>query len=516
VLAPMIAAVLCACGPSHRSAREQAEESEEGGEEIAGEREEPLGGGPDWAAVIGGPGKEVPTAIATAGDGSVVMIGELEGTADVDPGEGRVEKTSVGDEDVMVVALDSDGRFRWAFTFGSAGWDRPLDAAVGSDGSVVVVGGFERTADLGGGNALRSRGERDAFAVKLDARGQLVWARSFGSSSYDAATAVALGEDGKAYIACSFQGRADFDPGPAQATRAPAGRLDACLWVLDADGALVRALAFGGPGDDGASGIAVGPSGVALTGLFTFTVDFDPRSRQQSVASAGHDDVFLALFDREVAELVWVKRFGGRGPDSEGDVTILRDGLVVLAGAFVDSIDLDPTAGEDVRRSRGDFDHFVVAIDGAGQRRWAHTFGSEPAGGPPAPASSEGPIAGRDRGGALAPAARAVVLSGGLSGRMDVDPGDGEAWLEPLASHRRFVTVLDAGGRYLRSRLVLSQGHDTSPGALANAPDGTVVIAEPFDGRVALDPTDESEDTRESAGGTDAIVMAWRGLGRGP
>jgi hypothetical protein len=53
--------------------------------------------------------------------------------------------------------------------------------------------------DFGAG-PLVSKGNKDVFALKLDARGGLVWAQSFGDHDHDQGRGVAIDDSGAAII----------------------------------------------------------------------------------------------------------------------------------------------------------------------------------------------------------------------------------------------------------------------------------------------------------------------------
>ena len=70
---------------------------------------------------------------------------------------------------------------------------------LGSDGTggIYISGLFGRTVDLGDGETRTSRGETDAFLMRLDdSTRKVVWARDFGFKSVDSSTAVAVNQNG--------------------------------------------------------------------------------------------------------------------------------------------------------------------------------------------------------------------------------------------------------------------------------------------------------------------------------
>lgn len=110
------------------------------------------------------------------------------------------------------------------------------------------------------------------YRVVLD--GDFAFALGFGSNfGADAARAVAA--DGNVYVTGSFQGIADFDPGPDTTPLSALGP-DVFVAKYTSTGALVWARQFGGAATDQANGVAVdGAGNVYTTGQFSGTGDFD-------------------------------------------------------------------------------------------------------------------------------------------------------------------------------------------------------------------------------------------------
>src|SRR5205085_1047541 len=124
--------------------------------------------------------------------------------------------------------------------------------------------------------------------------GNYIWARAVGGTGDDEAGQVRLDPVGNIYVLGGFQNTVDFDPGQgvfnltAPPGSVPADPHDAFLFKLDAAGNFVWAQAFGGPGNDGPSDIAVDCQGnLYLTGLFQSTADFDPGPGTSSLSSEG-------------------------------------------------------------------------------------------------------------------------------------------------------------------------------------------------------------------------------------
>jgi hypothetical protein len=147
-----------------------------------------------WAHRVGGSrsepfyhfgGTEWTDGLAIDGAGNVYVTGEFEGMADFDPGPDVFAMTSAGDLDAFIWKLDTNGNFVWARRLGGTGRDRAFNVVVDGIGNIYTNGYFESdTMDFSPGSGvpgLTRLGTRDIFVLKLDCRGDLIWARQIGA-----------------------------------------------------------------------------------------------------------------------------------------------------------------------------------------------------------------------------------------------------------------------------------------------------------------------------------------------
>jgi hypothetical protein len=187
-------------------------------------------GGFIWAKQLGGGNNDDGQGIAIDGSGNVYTTGEFDGIADFDPGSGTFNLTSAGSYDVFVSKLDASGNFVWAKGMGGSGFsDAGYGIALDPAGNVYSTGMFEGTADFDPGSGthnLISAGDADIFISKLDAAGNFAWAKQMGGPAYDDGKAIALYNSYYIYTSGSFNGTADFDPGPGTYYFTSAGNAD--------------------------------------------------------------------------------------------------------------------------------------------------------------------------------------------------------------------------------------------------------------------------------------------------
>jgi hypothetical protein len=162
-----------------------------------------LNGDHQWSQRFGNAFNEVAGGVAVDPSGHVTMTGSFENKGPISFGEGD-SHTSNGEADIFIVRFATDGKLEWVRTFGAAredvGWGITADAA----GNTVTSGWFQRGVDFGKG-AVTSAGEKDAFALKLDAKGGMVWVQTWGDHDSDRGHAVALDPNGGVIVAGIFR-----------------------------------------------------------------------------------------------------------------------------------------------------------------------------------------------------------------------------------------------------------------------------------------------------------------------
>jgi hypothetical protein len=240
-----------------------------------------------WTKTVGGPGADGATAVAVAGDGSVIAGGKVAEDAGLD----MITLTPPGgsDTNAFVAKLSKDGEPLWAHAYGDTKNQTMLGVAVSSTGDVVAGGLSQGAIDFGGGATIPAK-PAQAFVVKLSKDGAASWARSYPGAGLTYVASVAFDPSGNVLAAGPFDSTIDFGG------KAPlvAGQTDAFLVKLDASGAYRWARAFGASDkpDRGAAVAATAEGEVLFAGAFGGAVTFG----LQPLMSAGQLDAGVALF----------------------------------------------------------------------------------------------------------------------------------------------------------------------------------------------------------------------------
>ncbi|MFM9997254.1 MAG: SBBP repeat-containing protein [Phycisphaerales bacterium] len=186
---------------------------------------------------------------------------------------GALGGPSAGGLDAYVIKYNASGTLVWSRQTGSDSTDIGLNLAVTAAGHAHIAG--YTFGDMGGPHA----GGGDPFIARYDESGVLLWTRQPGTAAADQAYGVAVDGAGNAYLAGFTEG--DF-AGPN------AGSYDAFLAKYNASGTSLWTRQTGTSAEDRGIGVGVQPSGAAyITG---------PTSGSFGGPNAGSADVYLAKF----------------------------------------------------------------------------------------------------------------------------------------------------------------------------------------------------------------------------
>ncbi|WZI66564.1 MAG: SBBP repeat-containing protein [Gloeotrichia echinulata IR180] len=253
-----------------------------------------------WAQNFGGTSADKGVGITSDGAGNTYATGTFSGTASF----GSTTLTSAGDSDAFITKLDSTGNFLWAQKLGGTFADSGFGITVDRAGNTYVSGVFRDTASFGS-TSLTSAGDSDAFVAKLDANGNVVWAKKFGGSGVDEGTGIVADGSGNINFTGVFSGTASFDG----ITLTSVGDADAFNVTLDSNGNILSVSSSGNTSLDLGVGIATdGVGSIYSTGVVSDTASFSNTSltstgfSNPSISKFEGPQITLALAANSVAE----------------------------------------------------------------------------------------------------------------------------------------------------------------------------------------------------------------------
>ena len=145
-----------------------------------------------WEKSFGGSEIDEARGIVSSGDGNHVIVGDTRSNEqDVSLNNGAA--------DIWFVKISDDGEVLWNSSIGGSNFDVGRSIDLTFDGGFIIVGS-SRSSD---GDVLQNQGQNDAWIVKINTFGELLWETTVGGSEIDFAydsvqlnngTIIAVGE----------------------------------------------------------------------------------------------------------------------------------------------------------------------------------------------------------------------------------------------------------------------------------------------------------------------------------
>jgi PKD repeat protein len=228
-----------------------------------------------WQKTWGGVGDDVCSGVGVDGEGNIYVAG-------------HTQSFSGGISDAFVLKYDSSGSLLWQTTWGGSDWDYVYGFAVDDSGQAYITG-----------ETWSFEGNGEAFLVKFDAGGAIVWQKIWGGSDYDYGYGVAVSGNGNVFVT-------------GETASYSVGVSDVFTLAYDSSGNLLWQKTWGESNDDRGYAVASDASGQAFVTGETYSF------------GTGSTEIFLLKYDAS-GNLLWQKTWGGSG--TEGGTGIAVDGL---------------------------------------------------------------------------------------------------------------------------------------------------------------------------------------------
>lgn len=295
----------------------------------------------EWDKTLGGAEDERLYAVALAPDGGFIVGGDSRSGASGD----RTEE-SMGGIDYWVVRTDKDGNKLWDKAYGGAGDDQ-LTSIIATEDGGFLLGGYSNSG-MSGNKTAPSRGQSDFWVVKVDAKGNILWDKTYGGESWDRLNTMISTEDGGYFL-----GGETHSPASGNKTAESIGGADFWLVRIDASGNKLWDKAYGEETWGYISNITLAPNGDYLlaghSSVKTGEIVIDGETYIQTAAA------YHAIRINEDGDEIWNKLY------SSGITRILRDVLVTPEGGFL-------LVGDE--NKGGQPNGYVINIDATGNVVW--------------------------------------------------------------------------------------------------------------------------------------------------
>ena len=255
----------------------------------------------------------------------------------------------------FIFKMSPKGEYLWAIGGGSRGSDFGTRIVADKQGNSYVAGYFQLNATFGK-FVLTGKGGHDIFLVKVNPKGEYVWAKSFGGASNDYPGELIL--DGKGNLYLSGQYRSTITFGTKKYTTTGTAQNAFAIRCSTATGNVAWSYARGGAEKTTGDGLAVDGTGkVYLAGQFEASI----KENGKTYTSKGGVDSYVLQLDPTSNKVQWIQAYGATGTDRAKRILLDSKGRVHVLGEFTGSIQW----GKLILQSRG-LDPYFLVMDNKG------------------------------------------------------------------------------------------------------------------------------------------------------
>ena len=327
-----------------------------------------------YSTFLGGSARDEGWAIAADAEGNTYLTGVTWSTNF--PVLNPVHNHHANDgnqKDVFIAKLNTAGELVYATYFGGEQSEEGNSITVDAAGNVYVTG-QTFSPDLPMFNAWQPTfgGDEDAYVLKLDPTGQLLWATFIGGSESEEANTVAVDPNGRVYIGGEVY--SDDYPllNPWSSAVFGEDDEDAFISIFDNDGQLVYSTYISAPHRDQIFRMAVNAQGIVYATGMTSSPDFPLVHPIQSQYGGNWDDAFVLKFDPWHNKMLYSTFLGGGGHDEGWGIDIDKNGNAYItghttSGNFPVTNAVQPWLG-------GEADVFVTKINSGGDTLLYSTY----------------------------------------------------------------------------------------------------------------------------------------------
>ncbi|MCK4312893.1 MAG: T9SS type A sorting domain-containing protein [Candidatus Cloacimonetes bacterium] len=263
-----------------------------------------------WTKTYGGNEDEVARSIQLTNDEGYIVTGNI-----------GLFYTS----DILLFKTDQDGNIIWEHTFDNQFQDRANSVIQTLDGGFIIAGS----------TFLDSPNFYDAWLIKTDQNGNVIWDSTYGGEDSEVATSIIQLNDGSFIIA-------------GNTTSYGSGCFDMWLFKIDQEGNLEWQHTFGGEANEGAMSLQQTLDGGFIIAGWTELPGSDI-------------DVLLVKTDQN-GLLMWESTFNITDEERANSVLQTDDGGYIIAGYSETT-------------STSNADALLIKVDQGGDLEWYNTYG---------------------------------------------------------------------------------------------------------------------------------------------
>jgi hypothetical protein len=280
--------------------------------------------------------------------------------------------------DPFLAKFDKDGNIIWARKSTNAlSSDATTSITTDQSGNVYVTGTFISDVITFGGTTLTNSGaqSQELYIVKYSPSGEVLWAESFGGAGDEVGNAIAVDDQGNAFLAGQFTSPSIII-GSTTLTNDNAPNNDLFLAKYNPNGDVLWAFRSGGSDSDYLLSLASDGAGNMYGAGYFKSTSMTIGSTALVNEGSPFGDSFLAKFDGD-GKTLWAQAVDdSESSDGATDISTDIHGGVYLTGGFLsEQISFGSITLVNVAASAQDI--YLVKFDSEGNALWATSTGGD-------------------------------------------------------------------------------------------------------------------------------------------
>lgn len=282
-----------------------------------------------WCKNFGGNSSDRINKIITLQNGSYIVAGYTYSS-------NLLNNTHLGSSDYWLINISQQGELLWQKNYGGSDDDFAVDLIEAQNGDLIIAGNSNSIDFDVNGNY----GEWDAWIVRTNASGEILWEQNYGNISNDEVAAIVeLPNTDIMLVGNSFS----MDDNTI-------GKSDGWVIKTSENGAIQQEQKFGGKENDILYSVAIDDDSQLLMSGITYSEDGQIDNNE------GNGDGWLLKLD-ENADFLWSDTFGGAELDDIQNAIYTNSGSIAIAGN-------SKSHGADVAFNNGDWDIWTLELNG--------------------------------------------------------------------------------------------------------------------------------------------------------
>ncbi|RYG05293.1 MAG: hypothetical protein EOO07_30190 [Chitinophagaceae bacterium] len=266
-----------------------------------------------WKKSLGGSGEDYINSVIETYDHKYICVGHSNSVNyDITENYGHI--------DYWVIKFANNGDIEWKKSLGGGSNDFGYSICK-ADNDTYIVAGYSESSDS---NVLGNHGWADAWLLKIDGAGNVLWQQSYGGVKSDHAHSVIKTHD-SGFLFVGYSNSIDIPGVPNK------GGLDFWVVKLNKNGAIQWQKSFGGTLDEYAKAVVQCNDGSYLIAGETYSHDFDATENHANSENTGNRDYLIVKID-SLGQKIWSRCYGGLKNEYARSILQMVDGEYLVMG----------------------------------------------------------------------------------------------------------------------------------------------------------------------------------------